>query len=39
MILDDGDRYVTTRECAKLFSVFTTTICNWVFQRGISRTI
>ncbi len=32
MIFDDGDRYVTTRECAQLFSVSTTTIRNWVLQ-------
>ncbi|WP_019223385.1 helix-turn-helix transcriptional regulator [Bartonella rattaustraliani] len=32
MIFDDGDRYVTTRECARLFSVSTTTIRNWVLQ-------
>ncbi len=32
MIFDDGDRYVTTRECAELFSVSTTTIRNWVLQ-------
>ncbi|EJF82933.1 helix-turn-helix transcriptional regulator [Bartonella rattimassiliensis] len=32
MIFDDGDRYVTIRECAQLFSVSTTTIRNWVLQ-------
>ncbi|WP_019221985.1 helix-turn-helix transcriptional regulator [Bartonella senegalensis] len=32
MIFDDGDRYVTTRECAQLFSVSTKTIRNWVLQ-------
>ncbi len=32
MIFDDRDRYVTTRECAELFSVSTTTIRNWVLQ-------
>ncbi|WP_375610972.1 MULTISPECIES: helix-turn-helix transcriptional regulator [unclassified Bartonella] len=32
MIFDDGDRYVTTCECAQLFSVSTTTIRNWVLQ-------
>ncbi|WP_375651817.1 MULTISPECIES: helix-turn-helix transcriptional regulator [unclassified Bartonella] len=32
MIFDDGDRYVTTRECVQLFSVSTTTIRNWVLQ-------
>ncbi|WP_375619580.1 helix-turn-helix transcriptional regulator [Bartonella sp. TS25HLJMH] len=33
MIFDDGYRYVTTRECAQLFNVSTTTIRNWVLQR------
>ncbi|ENN91894.1 MULTISPECIES: helix-turn-helix transcriptional regulator [Bartonella] len=34
MMFDDGDRYVTTHECAQLFSVSTTTIRNWV-TRGL----
>ncbi|WP_375632493.1 MULTISPECIES: helix-turn-helix transcriptional regulator [unclassified Bartonella] len=34
MIFDDGNRYVTIRECAQLFSISTTTIRNWVLQRG-----
>ncbi len=39
MIFDDSDRYVATHECAQLFSVFTTTIRNWVLQGGVSRAI
>ncbi|WP_375653016.1 helix-turn-helix transcriptional regulator [Bartonella sp. AP19HLJMH] len=34
MIFDDGNRYVTIRECAQLFSISTTTIRNWVLKRG-----
>ncbi|MBB4076914.1 putative DNA-binding transcriptional regulator AlpA [Bartonella fuyuanensis] len=32
MIFDDGDSYVTTCECAQIFSVSTTTIRNRVLQ-------
>ncbi|PIT70460.1 helix-turn-helix transcriptional regulator [Bartonella tribocorum] len=37
MIFYDGNRYVTTRECTKLFNLFTTTICNRILQEEFSQ--